>query len=693
MTDERSAEAGALRRRAEEALLNRHAVERGPEPDPRRLIHELQVHQIELEMQNEEVQRALETAEEARARFTDLYDFAPTGYATLDRNSEILELNLAAASLLGLERGRLVGRRLGDFVVAGDRQAFHDWLADSTATGTRQTADFAVNAPGGGLRTVQAEGILAPDAVHCRASLTDVTARREVELALQLRDRAVRAVSQGIMITDPGQPDNPIIYVNPGFERITGYASADVVGKNARFLMGLDTDPATRQTIRDAIRAKGPCAVEVRNYRKDGSAFWNGLYITPVFDDRDRLSHFIGLILDVTALRTMERALRQSQRMEAVGQMAGGVAHDFNNLLTVINGFADLLGHAVGGNKAAAEMVAEIAKAGSRAAGLTRQLLAFSRQQVLTPEVLEVNGVVSGLTTMLERLLGEDVILQLRLDPAAGFIKADRGQIEQVLVNLAINARDAMPHGGALTIATTKVVCDHAVPTAHGELAAGRYVQLSVTDTGEGMDVATKARCFEPFFTTKAVGQGTGMGLAMVYGLVKQSQGAVDVRSEVGKGSEFSIFLPFHSAHGELTPQLPAVAITAPSGSESILLVEDEPAVRALIRRILQGQGYHVIEARDGLEALRQLADASVPVKLVVTDVMMPEMGGRELGERVRAQFPTMPVLYMSGYTDDAVMRQGIDLDESAFVQKPFTPAALSLKVRQLLDHALKAIA
>ncbi|MEP7381215.1 MAG: PAS domain-containing protein [Gemmatimonadota bacterium] len=693
MTDERSAEADALRRRAEEALLNRHAGERGPEPDPRRLIHELQVHQIELEMQNEEVQRALETAEEARERFMDLYDFAPTGYATLDRNSEMLELNLAAASLLGLERGRLVGRRLGDFVVEGDRQGFHDWLADSTATGTRQTADFAVNTPGAGPRTVQAEGMLAPDAVHCRVSLIDVTVRRGLELALRLRDRAVRAVSQGIMITEPGRDDNPIIYVNPGFERITGYSSADVVGRDARFLNGADTDPATVSTIRRAIRDAAPCAVELLNYRKDGTTFWNGLHITPVFDDRDRLSHFIGLILDVTALRTMEAAFRQSQRMEAVGQMAGGVAHDFNNLLTVINGFADLLGHEVGGNKAAAEMVAEIAKAGSRAAGLTRQLLAFSRKQVLKPEVLEVNGVVSGLTTMLERLLGEDVALQLRLDPVAGFIKADRGQIEQVLVNLVINARDAMPHGGALTIATTHEVRDHATPVAHGELPAGRYVKLTVTDTGKGMDLATKARCFEPFFTTKAVGQGTGMGLAMVYGLVTQSGGTVDVRSEVGKGSEFSIFLPFHSSHGRPTPPLPEVAITAPSGFESILLVEDEPAVRALICRILQMQGYQVIEARDGLEALRQLAAASVPVKLVITDVVMPEMGGRELGERVRAQFPAMPMLYMSGYTDDALMRQGIDLEEAAFVQKPFTPAVLSLKVRQLLDHVVKAIA
>jgi signal transduction histidine kinase len=389
------------------------------------------------------------------------------------------------------------------------------------------------------------------------------------------------------------------------------------------------------------------------------------------------------------ALRRSEEQLRQAQKMEAIGQLAGGVAHDFNNLLTIISGYSDLLLNGIlrPQDATAREAVGEIRKAAERAAGLTRQLLAFSRRQVLAPQVLVLNSVVQDVDKMLRRLIGEDIQLSCRLAADLGTVKADPGQIEQVLLNLAVNARDAMPRGGRLTIETANIMLDENYARTHPEIQPGPFVMLAVTDTGCGMDAATLRRIFEPFFTTKGPGKGTGLGLATVYGIVKQSGGSIYVYSEVDRGTSFKVYLPRLEA--DPIADLPPIAapVQQAGGQETLLIVEDDDAVRALTRTVLRDNSYNVIEAIDADTALNWVEEHNQPIHLLVTDVVMPGMSGRELAERLKEQRPEMKVLFMSGYTDDAVVRHGLLDAEIAFLQKPFTPNALARKVREVLDE------
>ncbi len=513
----------------------------------------------------------------------------------------------------------------------------------------------------------------------------DVTASRQAEEALRLRDRAVQAVTQGILITDPSQPDNPIIYASPGFEQLTGYAAAEVVGRNCRFLQGKETDPDAVARLRRAIRDGQRCTTELLNYRKDGTPFRNELSVSPVRDEEGRLTHFVGVQTDVTERRRLEEQYRQAQKMEAVGQLAGGIAHDFNNLLTIINGYADLLMQSLPADDPSRGLLAEIQRAGERSAGLTRQLLAFSRRQVLAPRVFDLNAVVADIEKMLRRVIGEDVRLATAPAPGLWPVKADPGQVEQVLLNLAVNARDAMPTGGQLTIETRNVELDDEYARAHPGARPGPHVLLAVSDTGCGMTDEVKARVFEPFFTTKGPGKGTGLGLATVYGIVTQSGGHVAVYTEVGHGTTFEVYLP--CAQQRLPPEKshPGLAVM-PRGRETVLLVEDEDAVRALTRHVLRGCGYTVLEARDGAEALRLAEQQRGGIDLLVTDVVMPRLSGREVAERLAGMSPRMKVLFLSGYTDDAVVRHGILEADVAFLQKPYSPASLAAKVRDVLD-------
>ena len=380
-------------------------------------------------------------------------------------------------------------------------------------------------------------------------------------------------------------------------------------------------------------------------------------------------------------LRRSEEQLRQAQKLEAVGRLAAGIAHDFNNLLSVVLSYAEELLIELPAESPSRRDALEIQRAGERAAELTRQLLVFSRQQVLAPKVLNLNEVLSSLHRMLGRVLGEDVDLTLLAAPLLGQVNADPGQLEQVVMNLVVNARDAMPDGGKLTIATTNVDLDDDYVREHLGVEPGRYVMLSVSDTGIGMDKATQARLFEPFFTTKGPGRGTGLGLSTVFGIIKQSRGSIWVYSEPGQGSTFKIYLPRVDAAAER----PLVAALSTGGHETILLVEDEPQVRAVVQRALERAGYGVLVAQDANDALR-LSAAVSSIDLLLTDVVMPQMNGRELAERVRATRPGIRVLFTSGYTDDAILRHGV-LDQGVpFLQKPITPAALMRSVRETLD-------
>jgi len=385
------------------------------------------------------------------------------------------------------------------------------------------------------------------------------------------------------------------------------------------------------------------------------------------------------------ALRKSEEQLRQWQRVEAIGRLAGGVAHDFNNLLMTILGCSELLLRDFDPGDSRREEVEEIRRAAQRATSLTHQLLAFGRRQVLQPRVLDLNEIVENMNRMLKRMIGEDIQFLTILTPGLWPVKVDPGQIEQVIMNLAVNARDAMPQGGRLTLETSNMNLDEEYARRHISVKPGPYVMMAVTDTGCGMDAVTRSHLFEPFFTTKEKGKGTGLGLSTVYGIIKQSGGNIWAYSEVGRGSAFKVYLP--RAEGAVKSYKPKeIAPAVAKGTETILLVEDEDAVRTMISRVLQGSGYTVLEACQGKEAIEVCRKHRGPIHLMVTDVIMPQMSGRELAERLATVRPKMRVLFMSGYPDKAIVHHGVLDPGTAFLQKPFTLTALENKVREVLE-------
>jgi PAS domain S-box-containing protein len=392
-----------------------------------------------------------------------------------------------------------------------------------------------------------------------------------------------------------------------------------------------------------------------------------------------------GSITDISQRLHLEAQLQQAQKMEAVGQLAGGVAHDFNNLLTVISGYCGILLDKLPMEDPRRSDVRAIADAGHRAASLTQRLLAFSRRAVLTPRVVDINDVVRETEQILRRLIGEDILLTVTLHPGGGNIKVDPGHLGQVLINLALNARDALPSGGTLTIRTERTEPGPHVFADGQKALPGRFVRLVVSDTGHGMSADVKARLFEPFFTTKGVGRGTGLGLPVVHGFVKQSGGYIDVESEVGKGTTFSIALPLVDEAPTVLPPAPKEIVA--HGAETVLIVEDEEAVRHLLAQGLSNYGFTVLTAQDGTEALRVVRERAAQIDLLVTDVVMPNMSGRDLADRLRNEFNHLKVLFMSGYTDDTLLRHGVYEARESFLQKPFVITAFASRVREILDR------
>ena len=480
-------------------------------------------------------------------------------------------------------------------------------------------------------------------------------------------------------------PEGRFLSVNAAVVRMLGYETAAQV-LNLDMARDVYADAAERQRLveRDTYSDRQYDNVEATWKRRDGRLLTVQLSVRAVRNAAGRVDYYETFVRDVTDQRRLQQQVLQSQKMEAVGRLAGGVAHDFNNLLTVITSYSDLLLEDLAPGDAKRDDLEQVRKAADGAAALTRQLLAFSRQQVVEPRVVSLNTVVEGLQKILRRVIGEDIELTITLAPDLESVRADVGQLEQVLMNLVVNARDAMPTGGRLTVETANVEHDPEYARDREAAAVRRFAMLAVTDTGCGMDEATKARIFEPFFTTKDVGKGTGLGLATVYGIVKQAGGFIWVYSEPGQGTSFKIYLPAVDATAEGTTA--ASTTPAPRGTETVLLVEDAAAVRAVTKQMLERQGYTVLEAPDGEAGLRLAQRHRGVIHLLLTDVVMPRVGGRELAEQLARLRPDMKVLYASGYTDDSVVRHGILESGTAYLQKPFSPESLARKVRDVLD-------
>jgi PAS domain S-box-containing protein len=815
-------------------------------------VHELQVHQIELEMQNEELQATRAELVLGLERYSDLYDFAPVGYVTLNGDGAIQKMNLAGARLLGQERARLVGAHFNSFLSPESRPAFATFLQKVLAAKSKEVLEVALCLGKSTPLWVHIEAMATrDDGRECRAVLVDVTERRHLEDTLRFRadlldyatehsleellqktldmlgvlthspisfyhfvdpgqktlmlqiwstptakelwtaqghgshcpieeasvwmdcihqrkavvhndyaslahrkglpeghaaitrelvvpvqranlivsvvgvgnkaadytngevrivshladvawtiverkrgEQALRHSEQGFrnlfesmdegfalceMIDDEaGRPiDFRYIEVNSAFERQTGLPVERIVGRTVREVIpGIENHwiEAFSRVTKTGIPERIEHHVESLGKHFEAHAW------------RANVNRFAVAFSDVTALRQTEEHLRGARRMESIGRLAGGIAHDFNNMLAIIINYAELAMQDLNEPDALMSSLTEIRTAGNRAAALTRQLLAFSRKQVLKPQVLDLNKIVGGMEAMLRRLLGEDMSLAVVLAMGLGKVMADPGQIEQVLMNLAVNARDAMPGGGKLTIETANTECDQACADQHPEITCGAHVRLRVTDTGCGMDEPTRARVFEPFFTTKEVGKGTGLGLATAYGIVQQSGGAIQVRSEPGKGTTFTVLLPREWSETESVAR--AITLTTRAvKAETILVVEDEDELRTLVERVLARAGYVVLTAANGEEALGIFEQHKGAVRLLLTDVVMPEMNGKELADQLVLQSPRLRILYMSGYTDEAIIQYGVVTPGTHFLGKPFNPAQLTRMVRKVLDE------
>ena len=516
-------------------------------------------------------------------------------------------------------------------------------------------------------------------------ALTDKTNREETaKLQEQIR-RFVENLPLGVYRSTP---DGRVLMANPALLRMLGYDSWQELA--FRNLEGDSFEAGhPRSAFCEQIEREGEATgLEAAWKRRDGSEIFVRESARAFRADDGRVLYYDGVVEDVTGRRRLEEQLRQAQKMEAVGRLAGGVAHDFNNLLTIIIGYSDLLLERVSLRDGMRPPVEEIKKAADRAASLTRQLLAFNRKQVLPPHIVDLNSLLTNVDEMLRRMIGEDIELVTHLPSGLGRVKADPGQIEQVIMNLAVNARDAMPQGGHLTLEAANVDLDSSYATCHESVLPDHYVMIAMSDTGIGMDAETQARIFQPFFTAKQRGKGMGLGLATVYGIVRQSEGHIWVYSEPGKGTTFKVYLPRIDQAVEVIAPTPVPVDELPLDCQTILLVEDEEVVRSFARGLLESRGYEVLEAKGANDALEIGGRYKKHIHLLLTDVVMPQMSGRELAEHLAPLHPETKVLYMSGYTDHAVVHHGLLDPGTTFLQKPFTPDALTLKVREVLDGA-----
>jgi PAS domain S-box-containing protein len=592
--------------------------------------------------------------------------------------------------LLYRPRHELKGKRVSEVIGEDFFRPFSLIFGRVLDTGRGEELEYSLDVPAG-KRWFLARMNRVPSADNEQYTLClavrDITDRKHAEEKLRVSEekfsKAFRLGPDAITITSAEH--GRYIEVNDNFLRLTGYTRDELIGRTSVEL-GVWANPRDRQQIVALLKRSGEFRdLEIRIAIKSGEL--RTVQMSAHNIELAGQTCIIAIIRDVTERRALEVQLRQAQKMEAVGRLAGGVAHDFNNLLVGILGYSELLKKKLAAQAPLLRIANEINFAAMRARDLTSRLLALSHRQVLRPAVLDLNLLVRQCERLLRPVIGEDIRVILRLDPKTAHVKADPPQLEQVILNLALNARDAMPGGGTLSMETCNIQVDAALARQHPSLIPGYYVRLSVTDTGHGIAPDVMPRIFEPFFTTKDVGKGSGLGLSTVYGVVKQSGGCVTVASEAGRGAAFGIYLPRASELPERrTPTPPAVA--SRTGTETILLVEDEAIVRDLVCEILRECGYAVLSAESGADAMRITVEQTKPIDLLITDVVMPEMSGPELANILRRARGEMSVLYMSGYTDDAVLvRQGLP-ENSAFIRKPYTPQQFLQQVRETLDAA-----
>jgi PAS domain S-box-containing protein len=627
---------------------------------------------------------------QSEARFRHLVESASDGIYRIDTHGVFTYANPVASRLLGYspDEGGIVGRLYLEFV----RRDYHD---QGIALYKRQiTERIPVTYWEFPAMTVDGRELWVGQNVHIEqrngfvtslfAVARDITERKNAELALRESEERYRFLTeQSTDMLSRQSADGTLLYVSPVSYKLLGYAPSELVGSSVFEYCHADDLEAMRAATARLVGHQGSETLTYRARRRDGHYVWLETTSQAV---RNRESGLVGEVLsvsrDITERRRLEEELRQVQKMDAVGQLAGGVAHDFNNLLTAIRGFTDLIARSLEAEDARRKDIAEILKATERAASLTRQLLAFSKRQVLRTEPLSVNGIVEDMTKIIRRLLGERVRVETALDPRIWMIRADAGQLEQVLLNLALNARDAMPKGGTLRISTRNAeVGPTAAPDAI--LPAGRYVVLELRDSGVGMSDETRARIFEPFFTTKDPNGRSGLGLATVYGIVAQSGGHVSVASRLGEGTTFTIHLPVAPGQGGHGTRGDAGALRSSRGN-AILIAEDNEGVRALTVRILTSAGYTVYEGCDGIDALETLHGLNEPIDLLISDVMMPRMSGSELTAHFQRMQPGTPILLISGYMDEDAVRRSFR-EPDAIIAKPFTPDTLLMRVKDLI--------
>jgi len=634
-----------------------------------------------------------EKIKESAAQLRAIGDDLPNGYVyqytrEADGKPRFLYVSAGAARIHGVTPEEIL-RDAGTLHGQIDPEQLAEFMQAekiSAADLTDFVTDLHIRRPDGNWRWLQAcsrprrrqDGQVVWD-----GAAIDITERRQTEMQLRKLSTAVEQSPAVVLITDLA---GNIEYVNPEFTRVTGYSREEVLGENPRILKSAETPDEVYRDLWQTITAGGEWRGVFHNRRKDGTLFWERASISPVRDAAGVITHFIAVKEDITAQKSLEEQLQQAQKMELIGRLAGGVAHDFNNMLMVIRGHTELAMEQTGPDSPLYQDLQEIRRATKRSEDLTRQLLAFARKQTVSPVVLNLNDTLAGMLKMLQRLLGEDIELHWLPGGELWNVKIDPSQIDQLLANLAVNARDAIAGNGKLSIETANVALDEHYCAGRQECVPGHYVLLAVSDTGCGMSREVLSHIFEPFFTTKEEGKGTGLGLATVYGIVKQNNGFINVYSEPGQGTTFKIYLPrYVTQAAAATAEIPAD--TPLRGTETVLIVEDEKAILELSRRILERLGYRVLTAGTPEEALIRAREYAGPIHLLLTDVVMPQMNGKELAKRLKDIIPGLKCLFMSGYTANAIARHGI-LDEGiSFLQKPFSAQDAAVKVRKVLEQ------